>query len=417
MALDLREAAVISLGEIRTLLRDRHTLVYSILLPMLLYPVLFLGGAQAVTIARGASERRISRVAVPGGERLKGLTDHLAATERLQVVPLGEGPAAGDDTDLRSRIRQWEFDAAVIPSEGPGGSLRFEILYSQASDASSGARKRLETALEEYRTKLLQQTAAALGEGEAFLDVQEVQMADIAPVQRRLQEVMARIVPLLLVIMTAFGCFYPALDVTVGERERSTLETTLLMPVGRTSLVLGKFIPVACLGLLSVILNFTGMALAIWTFLLQFKVDLRPEAPSLGSLAAVSASMVLLALLLGAVMMAVSLFARSFKEGQSYLGTILLAAMIPGILATVPEVPLNAGMALVPVANLALAVRDAFLGKLTAGPCALTFVASAVYAALVILAAGRLAGREAVLLGTTAFRDQRRGPLAWILGR
>jgi len=57
MALDIRGAATIAAGETRSLLRDRQTLLYSILAPFILYPALLIGTAQVLTIVKGAQER------------------------------------------------------------------------------------------------------------------------------------------------------------------------------------------------------------------------------------------------------------------------------------------------------------------------------------------------------------------------
>ena len=39
--------------------------------------------------------------------------------------------------------------------------------------------------------------------------------------------------PLVIVVMVMLGAFHPAIDITAGERERGTLETTLSAPIDR----------------------------------------------------------------------------------------------------------------------------------------------------------------------------------------
>src|SRR6185369_8810239 len=52
--------------------------------------------------------------------------------------------------------------------------------------------------------------------------------------------VLSRVLPLIVVVMVMLGAFHPAIDITAGERERSTLETTLSAPIDRTALMAGK---------------------------------------------------------------------------------------------------------------------------------------------------------------------------------
>lgn len=419
MVMNLRDVITISLTEMRSLLRDRHTLVYSVLIPFLLYPVLLIGTGQAIIIARGAQERRISRVALLDREAFPRMAACLTGKEkdRLELVdPTGEASRASSRM-IDGWIDRRELDAVVVPSRGPGDSLRAEILYKDTSDASSTARERLEQALDDFGAERLKERARALGQDEGFLDTLDVRMVNLVPLERRIQEAIARVVPLLLVLMIAIGAFYPALDVTVGERERGTIETTLLVPVKRTTLVLGKFLPVVGFSILSAMLNFLSMAMAFQIFLYQVKPEFYLPAIAPVFVVVILGGILLLAFLSSAVMLAVSLLARSFKEGQSYLGAILLVSMAPGLAASIPEVPLNVPLALTPIMNLALLVRDAFLEKLDPAMGLLALVASALYAALAIQVASHLTRRETVLLGAPAATVSRRGLLARILKR
>jgi sodium transport system permease protein len=414
MALDLRGAAAIAAGETRSLLRDRQTLLYSILIPFVLYPALCIGAVQVLFIVKGAQERRVARTALLPGAREAGLDARLEKAAKVRVVPApGSGGAAGDEK-VAAWIREGKIDAAIDAAPS-GGGLRVDVLYSGARDASASAREKLDAALDGARDEILRERAAAAGGDEGLLDALDIRAFDVTPPRRQLRDVLARLAPLLLVIMAAIGAFYPALDATVGERERSTLETTLILPVGRGALAAGKFIPVAGLAFMAVILNFIGMGIAGWVFFLQFKVGFVPQAPPLSAVAVAAAAAVLLVLLLSGMMLAVALRARSFKEGQSYLGPIRIGAMLPGLAATAPEVILGPAVAAVPVANLALLVRDALLDRLAAVPAAIALGSSALYAAAAVAWAGRLAGRESMLLGRPEAREGRRGPLAWII--
>ena len=63
----------------------------------------------------------------------------------------------------------------------------------------------------------------------------------------------------IIIILSLTGAMYPALDVTAGEKERGTMETILCCPVGRTELVLGKFLMVLTASVGTVLLSLLSM--------------------------------------------------------------------------------------------------------------------------------------------------------------
>ncbi len=419
MSISLRDAAVICAGEMRSLLRDRHTVVYSVLIPVFLYPTLFLGMVQVVTVAKGASERRVARYALVGEDSAPRLAEHLATASiarsiagknqmtRLDPPEAPASPGSSPDVLLaRASAAEWirsgKLDAVVVVQATEPGCAAIEVLHRSDRDASRSARERLSAALDAFREAELLREATALGADRTLFDLLPVADLDLTPRSERLRDALARLAPLLLVVMTALGALYPALDSTVGERERGTLETTLIAPVGRTELIVGKFLPVMALAIAAALLNFASMAAALWVFFLQAKVEVPLAILSPAAIITLLAGEAILALFFGAAMMAAGLFARSFKEGQSYLGPVMLAAILPAVAASIPEVRLSPLFAVVPVANLALTLRDALLGKLDVSSGALAVAASAIYSAMAVWAASRLASKESVLLGQPA---------------
>ena len=75
--------------------------------------------------------------------------------------------------------------------------------------------------------------------------------------------VLSKILPLVVVIMTMLGAFYPAIDITAGERERGTLETVLSAPIARFDLMTGKVLAVATLATITGALNIVSMSLTV----------------------------------------------------------------------------------------------------------------------------------------------------------
>ena len=62
------------------------------------------------------------------------------------------------------------------------------------------------------------------------------------------------------------------------------------------------------------------------------------------------------AMLFSAVMIAVAIAAKSYKEGQSYLTPILMLVILPAMVGFIPGIELTGGLLFVPVINLCLAL-------------------------------------------------------------
>jgi sodium transport system permease protein len=107
-----------------------------------------------------------------------------------------------------------------------------------------------------------------------------------------------------------------------------------------------------------------------------------------------------LAVFFSAALLAISLFAKSFKEAQSYLSPLMIIVVLPAVAALLPGVELNTALALVPVLNTSLVSKEIITGTYQWKYIALIFASSSVYAAIALAIAVKLFQREDVLFRT-----------------
>jgi len=207
--------------------------------------------------------------------------------------------------------------------------------------------------------------------------------------------------PYILVLFTFTGGVALAADLVAGEKERSTLETLLIAPVGRTEIVLGKFLALTAVCVAAAISGLLGFVLS--AFLrrgddLMFKSGL-----GLTPLGAAETFLILLPLAatFSGVLIAVSAYARNSREAQTYLGILNLFVMVPAVfsqvigftdLASAPWLPF------VPILGAAAGIRSILLGKATLMVVLGPVTVGVVLAGLALFAAVRLFHREGVLL-------------------
>jgi sodium transport system permease protein len=124
-----------------------------------------------------------------------------------------------------------------------------------------------------------------------------------------------------------------------------------------------------------------------------------PSIDPLGMLAVIG--MVLpMAVLFAAVLLTISLFAKSFKEAQSYVSPLIILIILPAVVGVLPGVELNARLALVPILNVSLVSKELVSGVWQWDYLALIFGSSCVYAAVALFLAVKMFNREDVIFRT-----------------
>ena len=379
--------------ELRETLRDRRTLLVMIVVPVLLYPVLLITMEQLLIFGMRNLEAEASPVAVLGAEAsgLEAVVDRL---ETLQLVPI-EG-------DAEEAIRSDSVTAVAIvgPAGGASGSRSVTVLFDAASDRSNRGRGELAQAVTEWQDSLLAGRLDAEGLPRSFAVPIAVADSSIARPDEVGGYTLGRILPLLLVIMTLLGAFYPAIDLAAGEKERGTLETLLTAPVPGRDIVIGKFVTVALIGVVAAGLNLASMLLTFQTGILQITALIGLEV-SISALAVVVIFLALipLAVLFGALFLGIAVGASSFKEAQNALTPVYMVVIIPAMLPVFPGIEFGPLMAMLPVAGVSFLFRELMTGGVDVGLGALVLVTTTVYALAALVFAARAFGSERTLFG------------------
>ena len=327
--------------ELREALRDRRTLAIMILLPLVVYPLLSVLAAQVATGREKQREDRPSTVAIAGaGPARDALATHILAKPTLFVLLPG-----GTSAD----VEQGRLDALV--EVDPQDASKVGLVYDASRDESRTAEERLDTMV-----------GKSLPEGCAPRFTSHSR--SLAPKARVGGYLLSKALPLFVVLMVLLGAFYPAIDVTAGERERGTLETVLCSPIRRFDLMLGKVLAVATLAALTGVLNLASMAITLMQILRltadNFVVDIPWGHALLSSLVIFPA-----ALLFAAAFVALGATARTFKEAQTLLLPVYFLTVAPAMAGSIGEYQLGGIVAWIPGMNITLLARDLLVGRAT----------------------------------------------------
>ncbi len=85
-----------------------------------------------------------------------------------------------------------------------------------------------------------------------------------------------------------------------------------------------------------------------------------------------------------AVLLSLSIYARSFKEAQGYMTPLVMIVIVPVMLSMLPGVELKGGWAWVPLTNVALAIRELIKGTMDYMQLVAIFGSTAIIAGLLL---------------------------------
>ena len=399
--MNLRNIRVVYRKELMDSLRDRRTVISMIVVPIFLMPVLtiFVGVLSARLIGRALLQ--VPSVMIIGAENSPRILAELRGLPDVQVVPTTPDYARQIvDRKIRAAVEiPPDFDAII--ARGETAQVRIDM-YQGEINSGFGADK-LQKFFRDFRERTIRERLDAHHLPENLATPIVVEETNVAPPEKVGGVVLGGLVPYFVIILSLTGTMYPAMDLTVGEKERGTIETILCSPISRTSLVLGKFLMVLTASLSTAALAIASMGLTlaaagkmvggigqISDLGLQFQIT--PKA-----VIWVFVMVVPLAVLFSAALLAISLFAKSFKEAQSYLSPLTILVVAPAIVSILPGVELNARLSLIPILNTSLVSKEIVSGTYHWNYVALIFGSSCVYAAVALWVAIRLFQREDVL--------------------
>ncbi len=390
--------------ELLDTIRDRRTLIVMIIVPLLIMPLFVLGPSYLIGSQEEGKREEAQKIVLLNASEASELSGMLRESKVLRIVEL---------PDPETALREGEIAAIlVIPADFTKKLAAEErasllIKYDPTRVDSRIARDKLNAILGAYRQKIVSLRLQQRGVSPDVLEPFALTTENVASKERLGGFFLSFILPLFLVMWAAMGGSQTAIDTTAGEKERGTLETLLVTPPTRSSLVLGKFFAIWTVAMVATSISILGFVLSlqlgakfvpagglrgIGFFLKDLSVSFKPV---------VAISLLIVAAILAAMMNALSfaLFAwtRSFKEAQSHMSWVIFIIMLPPIAVQFAEIKPALPSLAVPIFNATVVFKELLLGELNVAHLTITLISSALYALLALALAVRVFKSEKVL--------------------
>ena len=329
-----RFISTIAKKEIIEFIRDWRTLLALIVIPLLIFPALFI--ALPLLLQSEAAELDAMELDIVWQGDLNDELE-ISFNESNLIISYEEIPSdisnlsdMGSDID---RIRNQEALAVFRLLENDSG-WKFSVLYISTSEASNEARSRIIDSIIDWESNVVNGTLVEAGlDPDSTLDPVRWdgnwENADAATKGEQAGLALSLFIPMVIAIWTASSAIQPSIDMTAGERERGTLEALLCLPCSRLQLLAGKWLAVASITSAGVALQIGGLLFAI-TYLASSSVIGIPSV-SMMSMALLLGAVVIFAIMVVAFELALAMKAHSVKEAGSLLGPAILFIIFPAL--------------------------------------------------------------------------------------
>ena len=397
-------------GRVRTIakkelvefVRDWRTILAILVIPLLLFPILFI--LFPLLLASEAAELNAINVDVVvqaddipddlesmlGNASLNLTYEPLPDVEELSA-PLGE-----DD-----RLRNGSVDALLRLRQN-GTVLEYAVLYLSTSEQSLEARSRTFDVLGawEQNETVRRIDAAGLDANETLDPLRwngDIGQSDVATQGEQAGMALSLFIPLVLAVWTFSSAIQPSIDMTAGERERGTLEALLGLPCTRMELLMGKWLAVATITGVGVLLQVAGLLFAIGYLATSDVISAPSVSPA--ALAFLFVAVLLFAIMVVAIEMALAMRSHSVKEAGSILGPAVLVILFPGLFSQVINLDgIETFWFAVPVVNVLLALRELLMNRIVYSHVVVWVVSSTFYAFVAAYYAARQFKREDIVV-------------------
>ena len=396
-----KRIVIVAKKEIIEFIRDWRTIVALVLIPLLLFPLLFI--AFPVVMQNEAAELEESSIQVLIQSNdidpllLQDIENQSAIITQVEMP--SNLTTLADPGNNTEQLRSLAYDA-ILRIEQRNETWYYAILHLSTSEQSNEARSRILDVLFQWEENLTIERIESAG-----LDVEStlnplqwdgsISGADVATKGEQAGMLLSLFIPFVLAIWTASAAVQPAIDMTVGERERGTLESLLSLPLSRTELLLGKWLAVVSITAVGVTLQISGLLFGI-AYLASDFIDV--PSLSFGSIFLLALAVGFYGTMIVALYLALAMRSKSVKEAGSVLTPITLAMILPILLTQFINLDdVEMFWFGIPFVNVLLGLRELLLNRIIIEHVVVWVLVSSLVCLLTIRYAAKQFRREDII--------------------
>lgn len=318
---------IVFLKEIKDMFRDKKTMITSLLIPLLLLPLISFIFGKAMGGSKEAVDKNLTLLLNDQGKSKFVEVIKQDSTITIENVDDGRDEVKDGKKLIYIEIPK-DFDEKIAKNE----NSTLKIFYDNTSQKSNIAMGKVNSIIEAYSNSITSQVLVEKGLNPQILtpitiDKESFEKEDNAAGMFML----SFLVPMFILMYSVQGAIAPATDLGAGEKERGTLEPLLTTKAGRASILTGKLLAISTMGILCSVASLIGLVVSMKIpgsiFLMSgsegTSLAIQPQA-----IAVIGVLSILMTIVSAGICLTISMFARSFKEAQTYMSPLIIITML-----------------------------------------------------------------------------------------
>ena len=350
--------------ELTDVLRDKRTLFFMIVIPVIVMPLIFIGSIKFQEYQSKKSDEKILNIGLINKTSDSQIRDYLLDQKGVYLV---------EDIDLDSLELGIKNDSLqgglyihknFINDISANAMGKVEVYY-KSSDLMSKAKNRINNALDIYKNEVVSERLSQFNVDKDLLEPLDIINKDISTKKETIGKAVGGLIPYMLVIFIFLGAMYPAIDLGAGEKERGSLETLLSSPATKFEITVGKLMVVSLAGMVSGLISVIGISVPFY-FIGNIPDQIKSTVIEIISpfiIVSVIILMIPIAIFFASMLLSISFYARSFKEAQSLMGPLNIIIIVPLMLTLGPGIEIAHITALIPLINVGLLTKEILAGS------------------------------------------------------
>lgn len=386
--------------------KDRKTVFFAFVMPLILFPVLFtmIGklGRRDADQRRGQPSKVI--LLDPGNVLRSSLEGQPA---KFKLVPKPEGDFLRAVTEEKADL-EIQVDPKAAEASARMETFTVKATYDESTSASRLARKRLEEVLKTFDEAQVNARLVSIQAPGMLAKPTKLDAVNASDTGREISKMLGSFLPYMLLIIMYAGAMQHGAYLSAGERERGTLLSLLATRMPRAQIILGKQLALFALCLINVVVSLSAMAFGMGRLVAEIQPAeaAAQSSAAMGNLSAIASPTTLLLCFLllvplgfffTAIVILVGTQAKNTREAQTALTPGIFVVILLGVFSMAPGIEKMAALPYVPILNISLAIRKLFSQQGSPYEYAVALVMTIGLAALMTWQSSRVLSRESAL--------------------
>lgn len=343
-------------------LRDRRTVLTTLLFGPLFGPILFAGLINFSVSEQLSDAEEDIEIVMVGTDHANNLVAFLESQGVSRIADHG----ISDFDAAIAAVRDGRQDVVLLIEDTFEEEITNEIgahvglIFDDSNNRAQSKVRRVRNTVQGYSGMIGRLRLVARGVQPGVVEPIIIDSFDISTATGR-SALLLGMATYFLLLAALMGGLYLAIDTTAGERERKSLEPLFATPVSKTGLLLGKLAATVTFMTITLTLTLASFTIAI-TFLPLERIGM---SSAFGPLAAAKAFFVIFPFLplAAALMTMIASFSKNYKEAQSQVSLVMLLPTLPLIIASIMNVRPSMPLMFVPSLSQHLLVTNLVRGE------------------------------------------------------